>query len=261
MALFEKAVRMRGVKALAAAAALAVMGMASQASATINFNITNVSMQTAYHANIVGFGEAYSNGVTFDVSNYPGETQLFGFCIDIYHDMYLYQSYQYQSNQDTGGGLVPNAGTSLDDTQKAAITDLVDTGWLMHQATPNDGTTIMKLAAIQAAIWAIEVPTTNNLPTVTLVNGGLASDPNSYQHWFEAYRDGQYDRLNDGNDRVFTITDRILDINGNAVHQSFAVGWPIPGVPEPSTWGLMILGFGGMGALLRRQRRQGLAAA
>ncbi len=28
------------------------------------------------------------------------------------------------------------------------------------------------------------------------------------------------------------------------------------GVPEPATWGLMIVGFGGMGALLCRQRRQ-----
>jgi hypothetical protein len=27
------------------------------------------------------------------------------------------------------------------------------------------------------------------------------------------------------------------------------------GVPEPATWGLMLVGFGGMGALLRRQRR------
>ncbi|MGZ6018434.1 MAG: PEPxxWA-CTERM sorting domain-containing protein [Phenylobacterium sp.] len=27
------------------------------------------------------------------------------------------------------------------------------------------------------------------------------------------------------------------------------------GVPEPATWGLMIVGFGGMGAMMRRQRR------
>jgi hypothetical protein len=26
------------------------------------------------------------------------------------------------------------------------------------------------------------------------------------------------------------------------------------GVPEPATWGLMVLGFGGLGAVLRRQR-------
>ncbi|MBS0332978.1 MAG: PEP-CTERM sorting domain-containing protein [Proteobacteria bacterium] len=29
---------------------------------------------------------------------------------------------------------------------------------------------------------------------------------------------------------------------------------PVPGVPEPATWALMIAGFGGVGALLRRQR-------
>lgn len=29
-----------------------------------------------------------------------------------------------------------------------------------------------------------------------------------------------------------------------------------PGVPEPSTWAMMLLGFGGLGALLRRQRAQ-----
>jgi hypothetical protein len=32
-------------------------------------------------------------------------------------------------------------------------------------------------------------------------------------------------------------------------------------VPEPATWGLMVLGFGGLGALLRMRRRQGLALA
>jgi hypothetical protein len=32
-------------------------------------------------------------------------------------------------------------------------------------------------------------------------------------------------------------------------------------VPEPATWGLMIAGFGGMGAVLRRRRALGLTAA
>jgi hypothetical protein len=31
-------------------------------------------------------------------------------------------------------------------------------------------------------------------------------------------------------------------------------------VPEPGTWALMIMGFGGVGAMLRSRRRQGLAA-
>ena len=33
------------------------------------------------------------------------------------------------------------------------------------------------------------------------------------------------------------------------------------GVPEPATWALMILGFGGVGALLRRRRREAFAPA
>jgi len=30
----------------------------------------------------------------------------------------------------------------------------------------------------------------------------------------------------------------------------------VPSVPEPATWAMMLMGFGGMGALLRRNRRQ-----
>jgi hypothetical protein len=34
----------------------------------------------------------------------------------------------------------------------------------------------------------------------------------------------------------------------------------VSGVPEPATWGLMILGFGGVGAMVRGRRRQGVFA-
>jgi hypothetical protein len=39
-----------------------------------------------------------------------------------------------------------------------------------------------------------------------------------------------------------------------------AGGMLLAGVPEPSTWAMMLMGFGGLGAVLRRQRRAVLAA-
>jgi hypothetical protein len=47
-----------------------------------------------------------------------------------------------------------------------------------------------------------------------------------------------------------------ISIDGNALDFALA-----PGVPEPSAWGLMLLGFGGLGAALRSRRRRSPAAA
>jgi PEP-CTERM motif len=54
-----------------------------------------------------------------------------------------------------------------------------------------------------------------------------------------------------------------IDGNGyesdnHTVAESFrtVTGNPLPGVPEPATWAMMLLGFGGAGALLRQQRRR-----
>lgn len=264
-----KSASMRGLKALVAAASLGVMAIASHASAQ-SFTLDSASMNETYDANIVGFGEAISNGVTFQVTGYPGTTSLFAFCIDIYHDMYLGSlNYNYVSNQDTGGGLLPNAGTTLANSgpageplnplnQISAITNLVDTGFLLNQQSGNDPTTILQLAAIQAAIWAIEVPMTDGQPTVSLVNGGATATAGgeTYQQYFNAYSTGDYTSLATPTDRVFTISDTATDPS----HQSFAVGWPIP-VPEPASWALMITGFVGVGSLVRNQRKRQAAVA
>lgn len=49
-------------------------------------------------------------------------------------------------------------------------------------------------------------------------------------------------------------------IGNNAASYAGTLNLTAVGVPEPATWGLMILGFGGVGALLRR-RRQGAVFA
>lgn len=255
-------------KGAAVAAALAVASIGSTAAAAETFTMVSASMNTNYIAAITGEGRAYSNGVTFTVSGYDypvanATTSLFGFCIDIYHNMYLgvlapYGITTYSSNQDTGGGLVPNTPQVLTNSgganpldplnQISAITNLVDTGWLLHQQDANGNA--LKTAAIQAAIWAIESP-----GNVTVENGGatLGLDTKTFQQYFDDYRTGNYLSLADANDKVFTISD--------GAHQSFAIGWPITGVPEPMTWVMMLLGFFGMGAALRGQRKAGSVAA
>lgn len=51
---------------------------------------------------------------------------------------------------------------------------------------------------------------------------------------------------------------RSADFNGSAYTDVIRIeGAPIAAVvPEPATWGLLILGFGGVGAMLRHRRRQ-----
>lgn len=48
-----------------------------------------------------------------------------------------------------------------------------------------------------------------------------------------------------------------ISIDGSQLDFALAPG----GVPEPATWGLMLLGFGGLGAMLRSQRRWAAATA
>jgi hypothetical protein len=49
--------------------------------------------------------------------------------------------------------------------------------------------------------------------------------------------------------------------NTNAFEISDVAGIPAGGVPEPTSWALMILGFGSAGAMLRNQRRRQAVAA
>lgn len=261
-----------GPKALAGIAAVAAattLAAASPASATQNIYVEYASMNTTFLANISGVGNVYSNGVTFRVNDFGTASQfngsdynIYGFCIDIFHHISINQTlnYTYTSTYgDPGQPLYTNYGPAapanqLNNTQIDAITNLVDTGWLLHQAAPNDYDTAMRTAAIQAAIWQVANPTR----TISVLGNNLNSSQfNTYKSYFNAYKTGNYVSLADANDRVYTITDQAR----NPQHQTFAIGWPIENtaVPEPGTWALLIAGFGAAGTALRRQRRAVLA--
>ena len=263
----------RGIKALAGLASVAAMASASHAMAAQEIKITNVQMDQNYTAHITGLAEyphgvdVYDNGIQFTakfVTAGPlgavGQVvpDLFGFCIDVYHNINLGpQTLYYNDNQGDPNPLTTDfGGNALSNSQIVAMTNLIDTGFILHtqENASNHNDTEMRLAAIQAAIWQVEVPTIH----VTVNNSGhmVAGDGNSFGTWFTDYTSGAYTSLADANDRVFTITSL-----SDPAHQNFAVGWPIPGVPEPTTWALMLAGFGGLGAMLRRQRKAAAATA
>jgi hypothetical protein len=50
-------------------------------------------------------------------------------------------------------------------------------------------------------------------------------------------------------------------VDTQAQFDNFRMGDTVAGVPEPASWALMILGFGGAGAQLRSRRRKVVAAA
>ena len=260
-----------GVKLLAGAAVASAMALATPAFATHTIYLERATMDTTFRANISGLGTVYSNGVTFRVNNNPGsgstidptDYNIFGFCIDIFHSMYINQTlnYAYTSTYgDPGQALYTNYGPTapanvLNATQINQMTNLIDTGYLLHLAQPNDYNTSMRTAAIQAAIWQVANPTRTVTVNNTNLNGAQFTQ---YQTYYNNYLSGNYTSLADANDRVYTITDQ----SRNPQHQTFAIGWPIDNaVPEPGTWALMILGFGVVGSMIRRRNATQARAA
>ena len=77
----------------------AMLSVAAPASASQLIYLQSATMVTTFQASISGIGNAYSNGVTFtvsDSSNGSNPYSLYGFCIDIYHHMYINTPLNYQ---------------------------------------------------------------------------------------------------------------------------------------------------------------------
>jgi fibro-slime domain-containing protein len=74
-------------------------------------------------------------------------------------------------------------------------------------------------------------------PTTALLSAG--------DHTFTAF---YADRAQTGAQTFFTINTAGLTVSPN-----------VPGVPEPASWALMLLGFGGIGSIMRRSRKLAVA--
>ncbi len=238
------------MKGIALATGVALLSFSTSASATTAVQLTNSSMDSTYRAYING-SEAYSNGITFGVHEVVSglNYNLFAFCVDIYHHIGLgdyVPDLNYISNKgDPGEPLTTNFnGTpnNLSTAQKNRVSALVDIGFILNRDAPGAATSL-QTAAIQAAIWQ----TLNPLATISLRTNNLVA-PGQAAAYTAAYNTYLTGAVAPG-DRIFTLVPN----GGNT--QSFAVGWPIEGVPEPMTWAMMTIGFFSLGGVLRARRR------
>jgi hypothetical protein len=154
-----------------------------------------------------------------------------------------YQTETLTTTRDTDG---QHLGAALSGTQLTEINRLLT---LASGLETNSVANAANLAALQGAIWEIENPaytvdSHNGLNTMTAnyITEAAINNPATAGY------------LASGVETTIMST---YDANGN-YHQAFA--FATPSVPEPATWAMLIMGFGGVGVAMRKRRTQAAVA-
>ena len=248
----------RGLKGLlvAAVASAAMIAMATPASAA-SLYLDKGEMFHPTTVNIDGHNyneNAYAGPILFTANNGSSASantfQFLGFCVDIFDTINVginspgAVNLAYHTGTLTDNGAhTPSQLNSISPTELTQINKLVTFGtnlWNTDALTdPNhnfSSTLIDQLAAVQGAIWKIENPSFD-------IDGSSAVDNLIDSYTKTTFLNG----LSSGDVTVIFSDDQ------HPEHQAFAFVTP-GGVPEPTTWAMMIMGLGGIGALLRRRR-------
>ncbi|HLZ84084.1 MAG TPA: PEPxxWA-CTERM sorting domain-containing protein [Caulobacteraceae bacterium] len=220
---------------LAIAAILPLLAASSAASAAI-LDITGVNVQSYNTLNVNG-SSAIASAIELTVQGDP--KPLWVWCVDLDHIIYI-ANYNpplvYKTGQVTTDSTGSQSGTGNSLTQKVSgeIQTLAEIGTgIANSASPD----AVKLTAIQGAIWEVEYGFTPSQVVGT-------PQENSDIAGYVAYA---------GNHPASGFADAIYPVGpegeGFGVTQGFATG----GVPEPTTWAMLILGFAHLGVSLRRR--------
>lgn len=230
----------------AAALALSVLTAAPASAATVVMD--NGSMESPRVVNIAGIGNVYAAPMLFD-GTYGGKpfVDLVAFCVDVYHHITL-GNYSpdlvYTDTVPLTTDSKPTGATLLTSAQLTQVGRLVNYGTDVFYNAPAGAARHDRLAAVQSAIW--EVVSGKN---VTSSNAGL--DAAITQLSGASYLD--YIGGFGGQSSAITFLSPLT--YPRIGPQAFAIAH----VPEPAAWGLMILGFGAIGAMLRRKPGVALA--
>lgn len=240
---------LRAVKAAVPALAFAVgLGMASEGHATeyflqsssINWSHTAVLSGAGYNTHSVVLAPIHFNAFLGDSATGPA-FDLMAFCVDIFHNISIGTlNYTYDDSQPFNSNSKSPVSTAISGATQLKVAKLANYGALVYASA--DAAKTQKLAGVQGAIWQV-------------INAGLTVDSNSnaVDSYIADYTAGL--NMNDhgpvGSGYTF-ITEQ-GKYGTDRAHQSFVFASP---TPEPSTWALLIGGFGMAGAMLRRSRQR-----
>ncbi len=248
----------RHIKTVACSAAFMGAVLTAQAAAAVDVFIQGASIPSPTGSVIATTGgnsvrelaTLVNIKVNFGIGPTATPTDGWAYCVDLFHTLYvgIDPSYFPTNVQYHVTPLSTDSnGHALTASQITQMGGLAALGFSMVGSNAFELSS--KLAAIQAAIWTIEYPTTAFTP-----------DPgNPLPHLTEwtAYYVGI----------APTLTGTAYNISADplGVAQNLLIGFPggdphIDTVPEPGTWALMIAGFGMTGVAVRR-RKAGVVAA
>lgn len=223
-----------------------LLASASAASA-VTYHVASAGLYTYGTVNMAGSIAGYG---PFNRNEYAGAVVLQGttdggkpftvttYCFDILHNISVGFGYQANVNynfsmQPVSNDLTGNGGTgnALSSTQIERMSGLANLGaWMFANNVSN---LTARMSAIQAAIWSVEYGfTASNF-----------SAPNALGY-YNTYMARSFPGATT---RVLVSSDAQGQILGNM--QGLGIG----SVPEPEAWALMVIGFGLVGAGMRRR--------
>ncbi len=229
---------------LSCTAAAALLGTMAIASAQ-EVGIKSVGLDPSYGAWTLTLDNAIT-GTTAEAAGMIILTTTAGimpvFCVDVFHTIdlmsydpplpYTFAPLAYDSSNGVGGG------NALPDGVPYEIQALANVGARDWKTNPGDGNT---LAALQGAVWQLEYG-----GTVTSGNSAMDAMISADVAWAEAHP-ASY---------AYALYPVGPDGKGFGATQGFG-----PGIPEPTTWTMMALGFAGLGyAAFRKAGRASVSA-
>lgn len=253
---------------LATAAALLASATVSTA-AQASVNITGVSGDPGFRSGVInysGAGGALPNNQASVAVN-VGRLNLTGsdidtkapvsfltYCIDIFDyvrtGLFDIANFSFDpAKEDNLKILMTNTAGAIGAVDSAALT-------AAQKAEQKKNVS----AAIQMAVWEVAFETVGNSYSTTTgdfwMNGGGLTNLNGGISSAQTLAQGFLDNINSNAwsqvDPNWTLKMLVPQDGANNQTQAFLVSTP---VPEPSTWAMLILGFGLVGGALRGQRR------